>query len=378
MNHNVAGGSCAFCGVSLVGAERSKEHVIPNALGGRLKTATFICRSCNSSKGEAWDSELAMQLNWFGLGLGIERERGSPPAQWLKTVDGQQYKLLADGSFQPKSSYQEEDVDGLKRFHMVSASLRDAKQRLAGVARKYPSFDSRAAMDGLKVETSYLKSPVVVEFQVGGELAGRSIVKTALAFASYAGVDHADFGSALTYLLNPQTPPPYGNAYVSDLVINRREDTILHCVAVRGEPSKGRLWAYIEYFGFSRFLVMINDQYSGAEIDETYALDPVTGEAVDVDLRVEMSHDELLRVVSGSGIDPVVHRAALDHALQIVMKRKDERALAAIVREGFSHAVNTLGIPEGADIPKEMAAQFTGLMMEKISIYIAHRVRRAR
>lgn len=378
VDQQAASDRCALCEVALVGAERSKEHVIPNAVGGRLKTSGFICGRCNSSKGEVWDSELAKQLNWFGLALGIERERGSPPAQWFSTVDGQRYKLLPDGSFEPKPSYQEEDVDGHKRFHMVAASLREAKQRLAGVARKYPSFDSQTALAGLKVETSYLDSPMMVEFQVGGELAGRSIVKSALAFASHAGVDHADLRPGLAYLLDHHVPPPYGHAYLSDLVIERRDDVAFHCVSVRGEPSKKRLWAYVEYFGFARFLVLINAHYTGPNIDKTYALDPVTGQSIDVKLCTELDHADLLRVVGGNGIDPVVHRAAMDHVMPIVMRRNDDRALAAAVREGFVHAANTLGIPEGADIPREMAEEFTRLMMEKLSPYISHRVRRAR
>lgn len=50
---------CAFCDKSLSGKNRTKEHVIPNALGGRKKTVEFICNTCNNKLGEKWDA------NWL-------------------------------------------------------------------------------------------------------------------------------------------------------------------------------------------------------------------------------------------------------------------------------------------------------------------------
>ena len=38
---------CAFCEKSLSGKNRTKEHIIPNALGGRKKTVEFICNTCS-------------------------------------------------------------------------------------------------------------------------------------------------------------------------------------------------------------------------------------------------------------------------------------------------------------------------------------------
>lgn len=104
---------CVLCNESLAGKNRSKEHIIPNAIGGRKKTTGFICNTCNNKLGEKWDSDLAKQLNWFSLAVGISRERGYPPKQLVQTVEGDKYWLLSDGTFTPeKSSHSEEDQDG--------------------------------------------------------------------------------------------------------------------------------------------------------------------------------------------------------------------------------------------------------------------------
>lgn len=366
---------CAFCNVELKGASRSKEHVIPNSIGGWLKTSDFICIECNSTRGDSWDSELAEQVNWFSLSLGITRERGLPPGQLVKTVDGRQYTLLPDGSFSPKSSYSEEFVDGKKRINMVAKSIAEAKKRLNGVARKHPTFDLEKALSELKIDTAYMDSPLTVELSLGGGKAGRSLVKTALAFASHCGIPHSQFGRAIAYLLDMNAEPPYGHAYLSDLVINRNKETIFHCVSLKSDPNKSRLWSYIEYFGLFRVIILINDNYTGPKVDEIYALDPITGEEIHVAVNSNITDEEFFKVIDGYGVDHAIHKAAADFALPIIIKRSDQRALDSAVRAGFVYAAETLGIPEGSDIPLEKAEQFTTLMMEKISPYISHRIR---
>ncbi|MBB3212453.1 5-methylcytosine-specific restriction endonuclease McrA [Herbaspirillum sp. Sphag1AN] len=58
---------CQLCRDELNHSNDSKEHIIPNAIGGKKKVSGFICKSCNNKAGETWDAELASQLNWFSL-----------------------------------------------------------------------------------------------------------------------------------------------------------------------------------------------------------------------------------------------------------------------------------------------------------------------
>lgn len=366
---------CAFCPTSLTGANRTKEHVIPNSIGGRLKTSNFICTECNNKMGEIWDSELAEQLNWFSLSLGITRERGLPPGQLVNTVDGRQYTLLPDGSFSPKSSHTEELVDGKKRISMVSRSINEAKKRLDGVARKHPNFDLDKALSNLSMETEYLDSPLTINLQFGGHNAGRSLVKTALAFASHCGISHDELKQATAFLLDIKTPAQYGQAYLSDLIINRDKETIFHCVSLKSDTVKKRLWSYIEYFGVLRAIILINDNYNGQEIDKTYSINPITGEEAKILVSSEISDEEFFKVINGDGFDYKNQLAAFDFALPIVIKRSEQRALDDVIKRAFEHATNTLGIPEDAEIPLDKTEHFVQLIMEKLTPYISSRVR---
>ncbi|MEC5399611.1 HNH endonuclease [Uliginosibacterium sp. H1] len=371
---------CALCQCVLSGKNRTKEHIIPNSIGGRKKTTGFICRTCNSKHGASWDAELARQLNWFSLALGISRESGTPPPrQLVQTVEGEKYWLLADGSFQPeKPSYVEEESAGTIRISLTANSLSEATSRLRGVARKYPGFDLEKAIRELQVKTEYMDSPLHVSLSLGGPDAGRSIIKTAYAFASECGVPHEDCEKALSFLQDENQPIPYGFAYMSDLVIDRPKDNVFHCVSLHGDPATKRLWSYVEYFSFFRYVVILSDCYSGPSVNAVYSINPVAGLPGGVRLNTSISQDELSLLVSGQGFNHENQRAAAEHVIPIVLARGRMRAWERIVDEGLDHACRQLEIRKDGVISQEMAAEFTTYMMEKISPYLERLVRGSR
>jgi HNH endonuclease len=70
---------CMVCETEITAENDSDEHLIPEAIGGRRKIRSFICRTCNAAAGETWDAEIARQLLPLSLMLDISRERGDPP-----------------------------------------------------------------------------------------------------------------------------------------------------------------------------------------------------------------------------------------------------------------------------------------------------------
>ena len=58
---------CVLCDTELIGEAQSREHVIPESLGGRKRTSMALCRQCNSTTGHEWDAELERQLRGFSL-----------------------------------------------------------------------------------------------------------------------------------------------------------------------------------------------------------------------------------------------------------------------------------------------------------------------
>lgn len=167
---------------------QSKEHIIPNSIGGRRKAGAFICKTCNNKLGETWDAELAKQLNWCALSVGVCRERGEVPKQIVQTIDGRRLWLNNDGAMTPeKPSYNERLVDGQTEISFTARDRREAARMIEGAKRKHPGFNEQKAHNQLEVQHTYLDSPIHMTLGFGGPSAGRSVVKTAWAHASDVG-----------------------------------------------------------------------------------------------------------------------------------------------------------------------------------------------
>ena len=103
---------CAICNELINENNNSKEHIIPNSIGGRKVVKNFICNDCNNFTGETWDSELFKQLAPFCTMFGIERHRGEVAPLKVKTYSGKEFLQFKDGTFQllrPKFSTVETD-----------------------------------------------------------------------------------------------------------------------------------------------------------------------------------------------------------------------------------------------------------------------------
>lgn len=370
---------CALCPSILNLENKTKEHIIPNAIGGRKKTTTFICEPCNTKYGETWDAELAKQLNWFSLAVGISRERGAAPRQVVETTSGERFWLLSDGTFTPeKSSHSEKDVGAGIQINMTAQTIDEARKRLKGVARKYPKFNVQKALEELKIKTSFLDSPLHVSLQLGGSDAGRSLVKTAFAFASDCGVAHDQCERAYEYLTNADLKTiPFGFAYISDLVERRPAENVFHCVSLHADPKTRRICSYIEYFGLFRVLVLLGENYDGPFKDECYSINPIDASSANIQVK-NIGQEEFAEIMAGNGFDQEKHKDAADYALPIILNRARSRTLEHFVRQGFEHAGKSLGIKEGEEIPPEKAKEFTAFMMEKLSPYLENLVRDGR
>lgn len=89
--------TCWLCPNPLEGDHRTGEHIIPSSIGGRKEVHDFICRSCNSTRGVAWEAELAKQFLWFSSAAGVKRGRGGThPDFKVQTASGEKLRLRAD------------------------------------------------------------------------------------------------------------------------------------------------------------------------------------------------------------------------------------------------------------------------------------------
>ena len=237
---------CALCDEIFLMRTDTREHVILNAIGGRKKVKGFLCGLCNSRSGHTWDADLAKQLNGLSLLFAINRERGSVVPQELKTVGGKTILLTEDGIRQTMPTYKISDNNGKVSIKIQARTYGEARKMLAGFKRKYRDIDVENTLARAVRQGFYHDDMIKFETQIGGQSSGRSVVKSALALASAAGVPPSHCEEARRYLKSGEDAC-FGYYYTRDLVQNRDSKKIMHCVVVKS-TSDGLLLGYIEFF----------------------------------------------------------------------------------------------------------------------------------
>ena len=86
---------CWSCGTKITVNNFSKEHIIPNALCGKHKPKTLLCRKCNS-KYDDLDRSLSKDLDFILANVKCKRDRGDSKPLTLTAADGNKY-IYKDG-----------------------------------------------------------------------------------------------------------------------------------------------------------------------------------------------------------------------------------------------------------------------------------------
>ena len=179
---NPSGKTCALCGTSLTSRNASKEHVFPNAIGGRKSVRNFLCVACNSKTGHEWDTELVSQFRPLCTMLNVSRQRGENRPFDVETLHGRKLTLNPDGSMtiaEPLFASKEFDGNtGVKIHARTNSELRGILSRLR---KKHPQIDIDDLVKQAQRVREYSSEPYAVSLNVGGLVSGQSMIKSCLA-----------------------------------------------------------------------------------------------------------------------------------------------------------------------------------------------------
>lgn len=370
---------CALCDIRITDENDSKEHVIPNAIGGRKKITGFICSDCNSKSGDIWESELAKQLNSLNLFFGISRERGSVPSQMMETTGGESYQLNSDGSMNIlKPVYRETPLEAGVHININARSMQEARSMLKGVKRKYPQANLYDLLDNAQVISSYCTDMLHFSLSFGGQKAGRSIVKSALALAVEAGVDPKQCEHARNYLLNEEGEACFGYYYEKDLIKNRPEGIPLHCVYVRGNPSTCQLLSYVEFFGVQRMVLCLSDNYIGQDFTNSYAINPIDGSELNLEVELNLSSADIEAAYNYERIPNGSVEAAFDQVISTGMEFSYQKEKSRIIKKAVEYALANCGEKSSDTLTPENIKKLTALIMQQLEPFILHQFSKRR
>lgn len=133
---------CIFCNTSLQNTNNSKEHIIPNALGGMLKSKDVLCKDCNSSLSRNIDNKLYEFFKFVDCMLGIKKDRKNKSTYLPATMCGEDVKIYADFNVYSDPKIAENIYKGHKYTKITSSQTfpkddKEAKKRLEKMIKKF-------------------------------------------------------------------------------------------------------------------------------------------------------------------------------------------------------------------------------------------------
>ena len=370
--------NCILCGNILTPVTASAEHIILNAIGGRRRVTGFMCRPCNSSSGAKWDAELASQLNPISLLLGIKRQRRDVPSQTFPTYKGGSVQLNADGKMTlGRPNIQKVQDGNTTILHVEARTRKELKRILEGMRRRYPQInllDLEEMISTVPKKAYYNSDPMEIDMSFGGPGSGKALVKSTVALVFDAGIDPKQCDLALAYLVNEDSEPCFGYFYDinKDLVIDRPPNTPMHCVYVEGSSEKSTIFAYVEYYSIWRAVLCLSRSYSGKDFIHTYAINPITGEQLDVSIKFDLSLSDIREAYEYKKYDTdsalAAIAAVLDWAQEIGFNRSRDVAIKNAVEDAFGKS----GVKEGDTLTDEQISQLANDIVDGMTPFLIH------
>jgi hypothetical protein len=283
---------CIFCDGEIP-ANNPDEHIILNAIGGRLKTNTLVCGKCNSRLNDEIDNVLADQLNPITNLLNVKRERGGSPApvlgqsQTMGTI-----KMMPGGK--PEMLKPEVEIlrtETEEKRTIKARSGKELRKHLQSIAKDGHKIDVEDEIKKAKHESVH-PGEVSINGNFGGAEAFRSVCKTALLSYLQNGGDPQYVKDAIDFV-NGKNQEDRVGLYQSDTNTVAGTSGVTHSVSVRGDSSQKRLYSYVEYYGAYGFAVSLNDNYQGPNFESTYCFDVLEQKQVANAQKVSISGNQL-------------------------------------------------------------------------------------
>lgn len=319
---------CILTGATITSANDSKAHIIPSALGGRLKPKGILSNAANTLIGEKIDNTLIEAFQPLATLLDISRDRGKNQPIRM-TDDAGQTVLLEFGKplTLDRPDFQKTPDARGDSYQIKARTLKEARTLLGRIKADHPSFDIDDAMTyALKAHewpTGMLRSSL----SLGPITVFPSLFVGASIFAVSAQMQPHPMFAAYVNGFDPDHPtlPPDTFYFETDPSCFSTEAQVAHIVAVIPDPDRKRALAYMQLFNLPAVAVLL--PYTGStQLPSSYAIDVLSGQVTSVDI-------DVARLLQTPWVATHTHD---ELAFQEMMKTR----LTALIRLGQSRAAD--------------------------------------
>lgn len=358
---------CVFCNVELTAENSSDEHILPNSIGGRLRSKELDCVACNSEFGEDCDSALAKDMNPLAHILGIERDRGEPqPIEGL--MQGKKVRRDVSGKSVFAKPEHEVTKDGKSvQIRIKARDTDEVRKMLEGHTRKHP-IDVEAVMKTVQVQEEY--APIEFKFTHGGFPTFRAVAKMAYLFLKHKRPNQTlDRASVLIESIKGAREDRSVSYLPGDLVVTPAPGQVLHSIVIKSYPTERLLVAYVELFSMFTFVVLLSED-CGEEVFEQYVFDPIERQEVasphfQLPNIARKALNELIETLPSPAASMGPRATAF---FKVANERRTKLVIDGIINRAFARTIERY--PVGTPITPEMMAEVEAAIVEEATPFM--------
>lgn len=262
----------------------TEEHIIPQALGGRLK-AKLYCKICNGNFGKDIDAEITKQFGNIATLLKIKRERGNIQPFEVEDISNG-INLVFDGeAFRRKDPIVEiePEADGktLKSANITARSKKELENKIKEIKRRYQVHGETKTFQEVNpgpTETKY-------EITIDNTLIRRAVTKIAYSLLCIKVpknvVLESVFDEVREYVKDGEGPDlACANFIHTQFMTDYMRP--LHKIHIALNRQRKIAVGYVSLFGIYRFTALLSSKYASQlewpGLD--YTFDPVRRQEV--------------------------------------------------------------------------------------------------
>lgn len=293
--------TCYYCDTELTKDNQSKEHIIPDALGGKgFYSFDLLCQKCNKNLGSTVDHDLEEQVVFYADLINVPRDRKKEKLITGLTSQGE--KIAYGRGLIPKYEFNFEYPKGniIKLFGDSEKDIiKIIRKKLTELKRKDNSIDIEKELAGLRKEIRnglivYFTNKFSIDynkFVVGKSPFFRGVTKIAINYYLLNGGTKSHIQIPIEYLKGDYPSPIIADFYYPRhySIHQVEENEISHLIYLKGDANEGILYCYVELFNAHNSLVILNPFYNGENIEATYCYDYISKTKVNKEITFKMN-----------------------------------------------------------------------------------------
>lgn len=285
---------CIITNEPITPENNSRAHVIPSALGGRLKPLNILSKNGNSQLGDKIDLPLIQAFQALMTLLNGSRDRGQNQPVLMTDEGGRTYIIKFGEPLKLGTiNYEEKLVDGGTAIHIDARNLKELRTLLGRVKAKYSEFDIDEAMKHAIEGHNWPDGMLHGQLQIGPRVVFPALFVSASIFAAHQGhPPHPELRDYVSHF-DPDQPqmPPHTFYFIPPQQWISAPGEMTHIIALLASAERREMLVYFELFNVVSVAVLL--PYSGPkDAGATYAVDVLTG----TELRATV-HEDVIRAV---------------------------------------------------------------------------------